>query len=107
MIVLLNNTVLSNFSAIGRPDLVRLAFPSETIATVRAVLAEHERGIQSQRFPPADWAWLTIIIPTATEEREAQALRDHLGQGEADCLAVAKARKTRFATDDRDARRTA
>jgi len=36
MTVLLDNTVLSNFSAVRRPDLVRLAFVEEVVTTVHA-----------------------------------------------------------------------
>ena len=36
-----------------------------------------------------------------------EALRDYLGTGEASCLAVARERGYRLATDDKDARRLA
>jgi len=53
MIVLLDNTVLSNFSSIRRPDLVRLAL-GETAATVTEAFAEYAAGVQAGKIPGCD-----------------------------------------------------
>ncbi len=107
MTLLLNNTVLSNFSAVSRPDLVSLAFQGENVATVQAVLDEHNDGVTTGAIPECDWSWLPILKPDAAEQNNAQQLMQHLGRGEAMCITVAWMRGMRFATDDRDARRTA
>ncbi len=107
MTVLLNNTILSNFSVVGRPDLVRAAFATEQAATVAAVITEHNNGVAQGHFPKCDWSWLSVLPLTPDEQKELEQFPRHLGKGEAACLAVARARGWRFATDDWDARRTA
>lgn len=55
MIVLLDNTVLSNFSNIERPDLVHLAL-GETAATVNEAFTEYMAGVQAGKIPDSDWS---------------------------------------------------
>lgn len=50
MITLLDNTVLSNFSHVERPDLVELAL-GETAATVEEVYAELQASIRLGKLP--------------------------------------------------------
>lgn len=107
MTVVLNNTILSNFSIVARPDLVRFAFQTEEIATVRMVMAEHETGIAKRYFPKCDWSWLPVLDLKPAEQNDFGKFSAQLGKGESECLAIAKARGLRFATDDRDARRAA
>ena len=103
MTVLLNNTILSNFSVIARPDLVRQAFPREAIVTVAAVLAEHANGVKGGHFAACDWSWLTVLDLTPDEQKELEQMPRRLGRGESACLIVAKTRGLRLATDDWDA----
>ncbi|MCI0475289.1 MAG: hypothetical protein L0Y55_03515 [Anaerolineales bacterium] len=107
MTVLLNNTILSNFSTVARPDLVRQAFPREDIVTVAAVLAEHTNGVSGGHFAVCDWSWLTVLQLTPVEQEELERMPRRLGLGESACLVIAKSRGLRFATDDWDARRAA
>ncbi len=107
MTVLLNNTTLSNFSAIAQPDLVRQAFPREEIVTVAAVLTEHANGVNGEHFAACDWSWLTVLQLTPVEQKELEQIPRRLGLGESACLVIAKSRGLRFATDDWDARRAA
>jgi predicted nucleic acid-binding protein len=106
MTVLLDNTVLSNFSAIQRPDLVRAAFV-EQVGTTEQAFREMVEGIAVGKIPTCDWDWLARIAITAVEQGQFDAFCEHLGEGEASCLAVAKERGYRLATDDKDARRLA
>lgn len=53
MIALLDNTVISNFSFIRRPDLLRLAL-GDSVATVQAVLDEYNQGVHLKRLPNCD-----------------------------------------------------
>jgi predicted nucleic acid-binding protein len=48
MTVLLDNTVLSNFAIVGRPELVGVAFV-EQVGTTEQVLQEMQDGVKSAR----------------------------------------------------------
>jgi predicted nucleic acid-binding protein len=87
MIALLDNTVLSNFTAVGRPDLVRLAL-GEDAATSEAAWAELQAGIHIGRLPAQDWSWLPILPLTETEKPLYNLFAECLNAGEAACLAI-------------------
>jgi len=87
MIALLDNTVLSNFTAVGRPDLVRLAL-GEDAATSEAAWAELQAGIRIGRLPAQDWSWLPILPLTETEKPLYNLFAERLNAGEAACLAI-------------------
>jgi len=106
VIALLDNTVLSNFSSIERPDLVQLALGG-TAATVEEAYAELQAGIQLGKLPPCDWSWLPVLSLSDSERATYERLRERLNAGEAACLALATARECRVFTDDRDAREIA
>ena len=103
---LLDTTILSNFAHIQRPDLLRIVL-GENAATVPAVVAELKRGETLGLVPICDWSWLTILEPTDEEQKLAAELQQKLNTGEAECLAVAQTRETRFLSDDFAARRLA
>lgn len=65
--LLLDNTVLSNFVLIGRLDLVRVAL-GEEIATTTAVLDEVTAGVMRGVLPQTDLSWLTIVGLSAAEQ---------------------------------------
>ncbi len=104
--ILLDNTVLSNFALIHHPEFIHQAFVDE-IGTTEQVFHELERGVQLGRLPECDWNWLQRFQLTAAEEKQFRQLSVHLGQGEAACLSIAFHRKFKIATDDRDARQWA
>lgn len=106
MTVLLDNTVLSNFSTVQRPDLVRAAFV-EQVGTTEQAFQEMVEGIAVGKIPACDWDWLARVAVTPGEQVQFEAFCEHLGEGEASCLAVTKERGYRLATDDKDARRLA
>lgn len=106
MIALLDNTVLSNFSTVERPDLVQLAL-GDTAATVEEAYAELQAGIALGRLPPCDWSWLPVLSLGDPERARYEQLCEHLNAGEAACLAVAVSDGHRVFTDDRDAREIA
>jgi len=106
MTVLLDNTVLSNFSIVRRPDLVRVAFV-EKVGTTEQAFQEMQDGITIGKIPACDWDWLTRVALTSVEQVQFEAFHEHMGMGEASCLAMAKERAYRLATDDKDARRLA
>jgi len=106
MIALLDNTVLSNFTTIERPDLVRLALGKDA-ATSEAAWAELQAGIRIGKLPPQDWSWLPVLSLTEDEKPLYHLLAQRLDAGEACCLAIAATRGYRVFTDDRDARELA
>jgi len=105
-IVLLDNTVLSNFSAVQRPDLVRLAVGASA-SIVQEVLDELKEGVRRNAIPQVDWSWLPVVSMTDEEQSVYGMLLERLNKGEAACLAVAMVREGRVFTDDRDARKIA
>jgi len=102
--VLLDNTVLTNFALIGRPDLVLEPWP--IACTTPATVAEYQAGVAHQ-LPAAAWQSLEVVDLTPAEATLAQRLSNRLGSGERECLAVAALRGGLFVSDDFDARRQA
>jgi predicted nucleic acid-binding protein len=104
-LILTDTTVLSNFSQIERPDLLRETFPDLVApAVVREELVTGER---LRRIPVCDWSWLKLIDLSAAEQTRAAGLQRHVQAGEAACLAVAEARGGYVLTDDSTARKAA
>ncbi len=103
MILLLDNTVLSNFALVGRSDLLRQTLGT-TAATTAQVMAEFEAGVKLGRVPTTDWKWLPTLTLSPAEKDLYQQLLQRLNAGEAACLAMAAHRQARVLTDDRDAR---
>ena len=64
MTVLLDNTVLSNFSTVRRPDLVRAAFV-EQVGTTEQAFREMQDGIAVGKIPACDWDWLARVALTS------------------------------------------
>jgi predicted nucleic acid-binding protein len=106
MTVLLDNTVLSNFAIVRRSDLVHSAFV-EQVGTTEQAFAEMQDGVTIGKVPSCDWDWLARVKLTPGEQGQFETFCEHLGEGEASCLAVARERRYRLATDDKDARRLA
>jgi predicted nucleic acid-binding protein len=116
MSIIANTTILSNFAAIERFDLLRLIYTQLYISTdVYAeieegalagynYLAELERHVQ----PFASDGWIVLTSPSTPDEiARMVALPTQLHRGEASSLAIAAERGWLFLTDDRSARRVA
>ena len=104
--LLLDNTVLSNFALVGRIELLTKALGSQ-LATTSQVIDEFNEGIASGRVPETMLDWLEVINLEAKEETVFQELMMRVNAGEAACLAMAFQRNGRLLTDDRDARKLA
>jgi predicted nucleic acid-binding protein len=105
-LVVLDNTVLTNFGLLGRPDLVTELWP-EWVCSTPEVMAEYNAGIQAVGLPPDAWNDLLVLALTKIESALALSLAHRLGAGERSCLAVAMNRGAMLATDDRVARQHA
>jgi predicted nucleic acid-binding protein len=106
MTVLLDNTVLSNFATVRRSELIRAAFV-EQVATTEHAFQEMQDGAAIGKIPPCNWDWIAVIELAPAEQAQFETFCEHLGEGEASCLSVARERGYRLATDDKDARRLA
>ena len=106
MTVLLDNPVLSKFSTVRRPDLDGAAFV-ENVGTTEQTFQETQEGVAAGQIPACDWDWLARVARTPVEQAQFETICEHMGEGEASCLAVARERGTRLATDDKEARRLA
>ena len=104
--VLLDNTVLTNLSLVGRSDLAFCLWPTNA-CTTPSVRKEYETGADSGLLPPETWTELPVVTLTPDEVAFAIRLPPRLGAGERTCLAVAVHRQGLLVSDDLDARRTA
>lgn len=113
---LLDTTVISNFAAIERLDLLRVALDDAHMAV--AVHAEIVRGIRdgyeflravdAHLAPLQPGGWIHLTDLESDEEREHFArLAARVHPGEAASLAIAAHRGWTFVTDDRAARQLA
>ncbi len=104
--ILIDNTVLSNFALVNHPEFIQHAF-IEDVGTTEMVLGELEVGVELGRLPECNWEWLKAISMNPSEQSQFNQLNKQLGNGEASCLAIAVQRKWKVVTDDKDARRWA
>ena len=105
-LVLLDNTVLTNFALVGQDNLP-LRLWSDAARTTTTAYGEYLAGVATGILP-AD-AWRDLIQITLDEEEGAFASRltVRLGAGERSCLAVARSRSGALASDDLPARQWA
>jgi predicted nucleic acid-binding protein len=106
MRLVLDNTVMSNFALVGRPDWLREVWPGMLVTSEEA-WAELQAGVRLGCIPDVDWTWLTVSSLTDVEREARDELMPPLDAGEAACLALAHSRGYAFLTDDRVARREA
>jgi hypothetical protein len=106
MILLLDNTVLSNFVLVNRIELLTEALGNE-VATTPQVIGEFNDGVARGRLPETRLDWLEVLNLGTEEESLFRELLVRVNAGEASCLAVAVQRNGRVLTDDRDARKLA
>jgi hypothetical protein len=83
--VLLDNTVLTNFALVGRPDMVLRLWPDTACATP-AVQSEYQVGAAAGLVPGETWADLPMVALTEAEATFAAELPPRLGAGERTCL---------------------
>jgi predicted nucleic acid-binding protein len=104
--ILLDNTVLSNFAVVHRPELLRVAF-GDLLATSEEVFEELNAGVSRGKLPDLDWSWLPVWTLDEIEEAHYEHFLHTRNAGEASCLAMSLVRGCQFLTDDRDARELA
>jgi predicted nucleic acid-binding protein len=106
-VILIDNTVLSNYALIDRLQLLQLFCGGQGMTT-DAVLAEFHAGTARRLFKGRDITWIRRTgIRGESERLLFEHFQKRLGAGEASCLAVAIHRKHGILTDDMDARKVA
>ncbi|MBU1660836.1 MAG: DUF3368 domain-containing protein [Chloroflexi bacterium] len=104
-LVLLDNTVLTNFAQVEQMDLIRYLWG--TPGTTIEVKQEYQHGVSVGKVPSNALDDLNVITLTEQETADASGRFSNLGAGERTCLAVALHRRGLLVTDDRPARRIA
>jgi predicted nucleic acid-binding protein len=103
-VILIDNTVLSNFARSGHLSLLRLYCNHQGVAS-QAVLSEFQVGIDQGLFIETDLSWLNLTeIAHSQEIQLSENFQRDLGKGESECLAIAICRDYAFLTDDHQAR---
>jgi len=103
-VVLVDNTVLSNFAKVEKLHLLKEIF--DKVCITSQVLEEFKFGIKRGVLPDTELKFQVLALKE--EEMELyESLRTRLGKGEASSIAVAKFRKMTLLTDDHDARKVA
>jgi predicted nucleic acid-binding protein len=100
-LVLLDNTVLSNFAFVRRPDLITKLW--RNCATTPQAWNELQKGISTKKSVAGQWEGLALLSLSEEEVAFWQTL-PKMGAGESSCLAMAYHRQAIFATDDSKAR---
>jgi hypothetical protein len=108
-----NNTVLTNFSLVGRLDILRRLFGK--VYVTYEVREEVLRGLDEgygfmcqaeEEIGVGTESWLELVsFDSPAEEQSFREFTDSLGFGEASCLALARHRGWLVLTDDKSARR--
>lgn len=105
--ILIDNTVLSNFALVGELNLLE-DYCQEKGSTTDYVLAEFERGVKEGIFINTNLHWLKGL--TLIDEKEKsffKTLSKKFGVGEASCLAIAIYRGYDLLSDDMPVRKIA
>jgi predicted nucleic acid-binding protein len=103
--ILINNTVLSNFALVKELEILTFSLKDIFPVTTPQVLDEFQSGVQKGIFQTANLQWIEIIQLSRRERHRYQILNERFGSGEASCIAVAMERHLALATDDMKARK--
>lgn len=116
MSIISNTTVLSNFAAVNKVELLhqlyqRLYMPTAVYDEIRRGLDEgyaFYNALIGHVYPLNDNGWIHLTSVSGEVELRALArLPRKIHSGEAECLAIAKQRQWLLLTDDRAAREAA
>lgn len=105
-LILLDNTVLSNFAQARVVSTIFSLWRSQ-ICTTTESMTEYTAGVTAAGLPKSAWSDLKIFELSQDEQDFGSSLSARLGMGECSCLAIAYKRGAIFATDDLFARVTA
>ena len=104
--ILLDNTVLSNFALVKQISLLK-EYCGDKAAATAYVYDEFERGVKEQIFTDTGLAWLQRLDLNEKEKTMLLNLSKKLGKGEASCLVIAINRGHNLFSDDMAVRKIA
>jgi predicted nucleic acid-binding protein len=105
--ILLDNTVLSNFALVDELTLLK-QFCVDSAASTLYVLDEFEQGVEAGLFKKVNFSWIVKLdFDNGTERNIFNFLHKRFGAGEASCLAIGIHRRYDFLSDDMMARKLA
>ncbi|MDI6736237.1 MAG: DUF3368 domain-containing protein [bacterium] len=103
--IIIDNTVLSNFALISSIRLVQKACQPDKVGITQYVIDEFNQGVKTGKLPQSDISWmLPCHFETREEEKLFRQISLYLGKGESSCLSIAINRDYKLLTDDWDAR---
>ena len=106
MAILLDTTVLSNFTRV-KLEYVPQRIWGDQACVAEEVIEEYQAGLKVGRLPAFTWTALRVLKPSREEKAFEHTLPQLLGRGERTSLAVAFNRRAAIATDDALARKVA
>jgi predicted nucleic acid-binding protein len=80
LLVLLDNTILTNFALVGLTSKLRDLW-GERVATTEEVLEEYAAGVETGKLPRVDWTHLKTIALSSQEQVLAISRFPKLGRG--------------------------
>jgi len=107
--VVIDTDVLSTFCKIDKLELLQILFPKSTIIIVPSVYKEIRMAMQSgilKYSPPVRFSRVKL---EPVERKFAKEIheRKRLGEGDCECIAIAKRRKSLLLTNDQHAQKEA
>ena len=103
--IVVDNTVLTNFALIRRIDLLRQIIANRHPCMTPAVNSEFDEGVKRGLFSATDIQWVSLISLTPAELIRLSDLSGSLDDGEAESVVVTLHRGGLLASDDLKARK--
>ena len=88
MLILLDNTVLSNFAEARLTSVIQDLWKDQ-INTISDAISIFRNGVKSAKLAPSAWNFLKVVPLTSEEVDFGASLSTKLGRGERSCLTVA------------------
>ena len=81
MLVLLDNTILTNFALVGLTSILRELW-GKRVSTTEEDIEEYAAGVETGKLPRVDWTHLKTIAFSSQEKVLAMCSFHKLGRGE-------------------------
>ena len=104
--ILLDNTVLSNFALVKQMSLLK-EYCGEKAASTNDVFDEFKQGVKERIFADTEFEWISRLDLNEKENIMFLNFSKKLGRGEASCLAIAISRGYDLLSDDMAVRKIA
>lgn len=104
--ILLDNTVLSNFALVKQMALLK-EYCGDKAASTNNVFDEFKQGVKERIFADTEFEWIRRVDLNEKENTMFLNFCKKLGKGEASCLAIAISRGHDLLSDDMAVRKIA